>query len=284
MCQYASFSSFSLPSVSSAKATCPTPIDYLMRLHALRSNQRDYLKALNKATVNAFPLYFSDDEGRALKELKTVVAEFPPDVFDMEKRADAEYMMNVKKRCIAAVASNTTTPGEYLGCHIYFDVQAQNPPMALGPIKLGINLHEAVDKGEYVSDTFTNIFTDDAMAVMIEKGCYSLDMSFNAQDFYSFNYVDESSYSKSLSTSNGVDVQTEVGYGPFAAKAGYNKQTADESSSSGTSKVAYGIKKYFSQVGKNEAFLLIIIIKILLLSYSLIELVTYSLSNRRLEF
>ena len=284
MCQYASFSSFSLPSVSSAKATCPTPIDYLMRLHALRSNQRDYLKALNKATAKVFPLYFSDDEGRAAKELKTVVAEFPPGVFDMEKRADAEYMMNVKKRCIAAVASNTTTPGEYLGCHIYFDVQAQNPPMALGPIKLGINLHEAVDKGEYVSDTFTNIFTDDAMAVMIEKGCYSLDMSFNAQDFYSFNYVDESSYSKSLSTSNGVDVQTKGGYGPFAVKAGYNKQTADESSSSGTSKVAYGIKKYFSQVGKNEAFLLIIIIKILLLSYSLIELVTYSLSNRRLEF
>ena len=284
MCQYASFSSFSLPSVSSAKAICPTPTDYLMRLHALRSNQRDYLKALNKATAKVFPLYFSDDEGRAAKELKTVVAEFPPGVFDMKKRADAEYMMNVKKRCVAAVESNTTTRGEYLGCHIYFDVQAQNPPMALGPIQLGINLHEAVDKGEYLSGTFTNIFTDDAMAVMIEKGCYSLDMSYTAQDFYSFNYVDESSYSKSLSTSNGVDVQTKAGYGPFAVNAGYNKQTADASSSSGTSKVAYGLKKYTSDVGKNEAFLLIIIINILLHSYSLIELVTYSLSNRRLEF
>ena len=240
MCQYASFSSFSLPSVLSAKVICPPPTDYLLRLHALRSDQQDYLKALGEATATSFPIPNpSKGEGRAAGSAK-IVAEFPPGVFDMKKRADAEYMMNVKNRCIAAVTSDTTTPGEYLGCHIYFDVQAQNPPMALGPIKLGINIHEAVDKGKYLLDTFTNIFTDDAMAVMIEKGCYSLDMSYTAQDFFSFNYVDESSYSKSLSTSNGVDVQTKAGYGLFAVNAGYTKQTADASSSSGTSKVAYG--------------------------------------------
>lgn len=231
-------------------ATCPTPKEHLMRLHALGSNQQDYLKALGEATANVFPLYRPDDEGRvAGAELKTVVAEFPPGVFDMKKKNDAEYLMNVKKRCIAAVESSTTTRGEYLGCHIYFDVQAQNPPMSLGPIRLGFNLHEVEDKGEYLSGTFTNIFTDDAMAVMIEKGCYSLDMSYTAQAFYSFNYVDAKSYSKSLSTSNGVDVQTKAGYGPFAVNAGYNKQTADASSSSGTSKVGYGLKRYFSQVG-----------------------------------
>ena len=87
MCQYASFSSFSLPSVSSAQATCLTPTDYLMRLHALRFDQQDYLKALGEATENVFPLYRPDDEGRvAGAELKTVVAEFPPGVFDMKKK------------------------------------------------------------------------------------------------------------------------------------------------------------------------------------------------------
>ena len=177
-------------------------------------------------------------------------AEFPEGIFDKSKLDDSMFLNNLMGSCSKAITENQdSTPGEKLACHLLYHPSWSKQPMALGTLKLGQNLFTSMENGSYQKPDINHIFKDHALAVMINEGCISFDSGLDKSESSSVDFVDESSYEKSLENSDSFQIDTSVsGYGATVS-AGYKKMSSATTTETENKKLAFGEKKFYSSVG-----------------------------------
>lgn len=177
-------------------------------------------------------------------------AKFPKGIFDKSKLDDPMYLNKVMGSCSEAITQNQdSSPGEKLACHLLYLPSWEGQPMALGTLKLDVNLFDSMTDGSYKKSDINNIFKDYALAIMIDEGCLSFDAALDKSDSSSVKFVDESSYEKSLEQSNSIQVDTSATGWGVTVKAGYKKMSSSKNTETENRKYAFGENKWYASVG-----------------------------------
>jgi len=181
---------------------------------------------------------------------------FPRRAFDYDKRKDASHMIGIRSRCNNAHRGQTDPDVlEILACLIYESVSDQPSEavnMALGTIKTDADILKILFNGGIKVKDVSSLFEDYAMAVMIDKGCFTWSSEDNkdvTSDQQQIVYNSENDYSEQVGESSSIDVSASDGFGPVTAYAGYLHAQSSSSTSSSNTKTAVGYNKYFSSIG-----------------------------------
>jgi hypothetical protein len=179
---------------------------------------------------------------------KTVV-KFPEGVFDISKADDITYVRGVQQRCNQAV-QNSKNPAEILSCIIYFDNSYTTVPMSLGPLKDGVDLMNSVSDQGYDSSDVNKIFTDNAMAVMIDQGCFIFDVGESGSPKTSdVRYNSTDTYESSFYKENSVAFNIKAGFFGVNLHGGFNRGSKKWDNSNSIKKYWYGKKSFYSNIG-----------------------------------
>jgi len=185
-----------------------------------------------------------------------IVPKFPPGVFDPAKKDqkdELEHIMGIQSRCGEAEGTKITR-AEMLACHMYFTPASgissvTTMTYALGPITLETNLLDATLKGEYRANTVNGLFSFNAMAEMIDRGCFIFNTEYIGSTSTTTSYVDSETYSNEVEKENGIDETAKVGYGPVGVNAGYSQQNKNSEGQFSNSKIAFGSASWEASIG-----------------------------------
>ena len=95
-----------------------------------------------------------------------------------------------------------------MGCKIYLDQTGKNS-FALGTLTHGTDIFEY--RRRYPKNDVNNFFTDYAMAVMIDQGCFAFDMTENSQSDKQVKYTDIETYKEQVQKENGFNINVNAG-------------------------------------------------------------------------
>jgi len=95
----------------------------------------------------------------------------------------------------------------------------------------------------------TPIFTDCALAQMINDGCWSFRSEVSAGTYSTAKYSTASEYARTISESYGVEVDVSAGYGPVSVRSGVSTKNTKASASSSSRITATSNRKWRNVVG-----------------------------------
>jgi len=101
----------------------------------------------------------------------------------------------------------------------------------------------------YRREFITRIFKNEALAVMIDEGCFFFRQLNSDVDGLTTLYSSSASYTESMQQSNFRSVMGEGTYGPVSVNAGYEQSTSSSSTSSSTKSYVYGERRLLANVG-----------------------------------
>jgi len=179
---------------------------------------------------------------------------FPLGVFEdtPENRNNARYMFGILGRCNDAINKSDR---EVLACEVYervSDLPLHRVKMALGTIKTGADILDISINGDLKVEDVTLLFVDHAVAVMIDRECFTWSSGDAKSHQEQYKYNSENDYSIQVAKSESIDVSTSGGYGPVTVSAGYKHAKSSSSTSSTKTTTATGYKKFWSSIGSIE--------------------------------
>jgi len=177
---------------------------------------------------------------------------FPPDVFDISKADNEQYISELTGRCNTAIDKDSSNPRHVLACKIYFDSNSVVPTMALGTLKLGTDILTMMKEGKYDSGDINQIFVPKALAVMINEGCFQFAFDANSIENKSYQYDSSSSYASTITDGGSIDIKASVGYGPVTLSAGYSNEKSSFTDHQENYSFTFGTKSVRKSLGVLE--------------------------------
>jgi len=173
-----------------------------------------------------------------------VVAYFPKGVWDGQDCSLATLRF-LPEKCNAALTEDSTL-GERLACNLV------SQPGSIGMVPFGMyptDLTLDTELRDITSEKMTPIFTDCALAQMINDGCWSFRSEVSAGTYSTAKYSTASEYATSISQSYGVEVSVSAGYGPVSVRSGVSTKNNKASASSSSRVTATSNRMWRNVVG-----------------------------------
>ena len=165
-----------------------------------------------------------DDDGL---DAPQVVAYFPKGVWDGQDCSLATLRF-LPSKCNAALTENSTL-GEGWACNLVSQIGSIGMvPFGMYPTDLTLD----TELRDITSEKMTRIFTDCALAQMINDGCWSFRSEVSAGTYSTAKYSTASECASTISESYGVDVSASAGYGPVSVRSGVSTKNTKASASS----------------------------------------------------
>jgi hypothetical protein len=181
---------------------------------------------------------------------------FNSGVFDRSKEDfdERQAIADLSQKCENFFnRTDASTPtGEVFGCKLWFQFTDVYHPFALGPVKPGTDLLNSYSPPGYKFSSdyqmYTDIFTSNALAVMISEGCFEFLRS-DFQDKDSYHYATQSELRQSWRTSQSTSIDVNAGVGPFSVNMASERSRTETSEFGRTERYFHAKRKFFSKIG-----------------------------------
>lgn len=192
--------------------------------------------------------------GVSAPENTRIPSAFNSKVFDSTAVDQRESIAKISRKCADFFqdANNSTSFSEILGCKLWFQMSDRNHKFAMGPLKVGQDLLNSNSKSGYAFSndykTYTDIFTPNALAIMISEGCFEFEQKKEGNNEH-YSYASRSELKREWSNSQSTSINVDIGFGPLSVSMGSENSRTETSQVSSTSQYFHAKRRYFSYIG-----------------------------------
>jgi len=182
----------------------------------------------------------------------SIESAFNNELFDSSKVDDRDYMSRLNTRCNTAIIRGDLTVGALFGCNLYFELSLSNHKFAMGPLKVGADLLNSNNPLGYRYNTdfqtYTQIFTPNALAIMINEGCFQFQPG-SGQRKEEYRYSSSLEMSDTYEDSNSQSFSIEGGYAGVSISAAAERSRSTISETKRNVQYYHAKKSWVSDIG-----------------------------------